>query len=152
MNIFDFQKNINAFDIEAEVVNTVETTGHDIARLIKTQLAFGITGENKPIRNKFTRRTSYSLWWGEYRTSLGLQTDFFDLKVTGEFTSKIGVFAVTPEDFAIYSTSVKTYDLEKMFGESILNLTDDSRREYIDTAFFPELKYRIENKLGVKFV
>lgn len=151
MNIFDFQKKLNVFDIETEVVQTVQTTERDIVRLIKTQIAFGMRGDDKPIRNKYTRRTSYSIWWGDYRRALGLQTDFFDLKVTGEFTSKIGVFAVTPEEFNIYSRSLKTLDLVDMFGEKIFNLTIDSRKEYIATSFFPELKHRIESKLNVKF-
>ncbi len=151
MNIYDFQKNINSFDIEAEVVGTIETTGEEIAHLIRGQMSLGKSGNGKDITNRFTHKTDYSVYWGEYRMEKGLQVDHFDFRVTGEFTSKIEVISITPESFKVTSRSIKTDDLEDMFGEEIMNMTDESRSIFIQTSFFPELKYRIENKLGVKF-
>lgn len=151
MNIFDFQKRLNDFDIETEVVNTIYVTDRDIVRLIKTQMAFGQSGNNKPITNRYTHTTHYSVLWGEYRKTLGLQTDFYDLKVTGSFTSKIEVFSITPESFSIDSQDIKTGDITDMFGKAIMNLNDESHTEYKQSSFYPELKRRIESKLGVKF-
>lgn len=151
MSIFDFQKRINDFDMPQEVVQAIEFTGEEVAHLIRGQMSVGLTGNNRKIKNKYTNSTTYGVIWGEYRLGKNLQVEFFDLKVTGEFTSKIEVQSVTPESFVITSPSMKTPDLVDMFGEAILKMTDESRAEFIRSSFFPELKYRIENKLGVKF-
>jgi hypothetical protein len=150
MTLHEFQRRIHDFSIEDEIVNTVNATESTITGLIRTQMAFGLKGAGK-IKNVFTKKYDYSLWWGDHRQTLGLQIDFFDFKVTGEFYKSIGVFKVTSTSYEIYARSVKTRNLVKLFTENIFNLNDDSLDEYIRDSFFPELKRRIEMKLGVGF-
>lgn len=150
MTLHELQRRITGFSIEDEIVHTINATDADIARLIRVQMAFGQKGSGQ-IQNVFTRKYDYSLWWGEHRQSLGLQIDFFDFKVTGEFYKSIGVFKVSSVSYDIYARSPKTSNLVKLFTENIFNLTDESADEYIREYFFPELKRRIENKLGKIF-
>ncbi len=150
MTLHELQRRLSDFDIGEEIVNTVNATDNDIARLIRIQMAFGLKGTGK-IQNVFTRKYDYSLTWGEYRHTLGLQIDFFDFKVTGEFYKSIGIFKVSESSFDIYARSRKTTNLVKLFTDNIFNLTDESADEYIVDYFFPELKRRIENKLGKVF-
>lgn len=150
MTLHELQRRLHAFDIGEQIVDTVNATDSTIAGLIRTQMAFGMKGSGK-IQNVFTRSYDYSLWWGDHRKTLGLQIDFFDFKVTGEFYKSIGVFKVTSSSFDIYARSSKTTNLVKLFTDNIFNLSDESMDEYIKYSFYPELKRRIENKLGLKF-
>lgn len=161
MTLHDLQRGLNGFDIEKEIVEAIEFTGNEVANLVRGQMSIGITGEDKKIKNKYTRETEYSITfrpinfpttWRQHRISKNLQVNFFDFRVTGEFTSQIHVTEVKPESFSIVSASiVKMENLVDMFGVEILKMTVESRNEYIRSSFFPELKYRIENKIGIKF-
>lgn len=151
MTIFELKDKVNEFDIEAETIATIQFTGNEIANLVRGQMSVGMTGAGKKIKNQFTRRTTYSLWWELERRKRGLQVAHFDFRVTGEFQSKIEVINVTIDNFTVTSKSIKTFDLEMMFGREIMNMTPESRAEYIRTSFYPELQYRIQQKLGLNF-
>lgn len=151
MDLIEFNKSIQAFDIEKEIVESVELAGDEAAQLVRGQLSIGITGEDKKIKNVYTRRTTYSLWWELQRRKFGKQVEFFDLRYTGEFTSKIYVTAVTPTSFAISSRSLKTPDLEAMFTRAILKMTPESRAIWERESFKPELAFRFKTKLGLNY-
>jgi hypothetical protein len=151
MTLHELQRRLDGFNLPEIIVETINATDTAIARLIRTQMAFGIKGSSGQIQNVFTKKYDYSLWWGDHRKTLGLQIDFFDFKVTGEFYRSIGVFKVSSTSFDIYARSSKTSNLVKLFTDNIFNLTDDSLNEYIQDSFFPELQRRIENKLGKVF-
>lgn len=150
MTLHELQRRLSGLNIGDEIVNTVNATEHDITRLIRTQMAFGFKGSGR-IQNRFTHKYDYSIWWGEHRHSLGLQIDFFDFKVTGEFYRSIGVFKITQSSFDIYARSTKTSNLVKLFTDNIFNLNDESMDEYIRDSFYPELVRRIELHLGKVF-
>lgn len=138
-------------DIRKEVRDVIIETSEDIAELNRGQLFLGKRSDGKPIKNLKRGSEEYSSWWGDYRASLGLQTDHFDLNVTRQFWDSIEV-DVRSEVFEVLSNDDKYDDLVKMFSERILGLSDASKsEEYIPNYFFPALKARIERKLGVKF-
>lgn len=150
MTLHELQRRLDTFNFPEIIVETINATDTAIARLVRTQMAFGFKGKGK-IQNVYTHKYDYSIWWGEHRKTLGLQIDFFDFKVTGEFYRSIGVFKVSSTSFDIYARSSKTSNLVKLFTDNIFNLNDESMQEYINESFFPELQRRIENKLGKVF-
>jgi hypothetical protein len=150
MTLHEFSRRLSGFNFPETIVETINATDRDIVRLIRTQMAFGLKGSGK-IQNVYTHKYDYSLWWGDHRKTLGLQIDFFDFKVTGEFYRSIGVFKVSSTSFDIYARSSKTSNLVKLFTDNIFNLNDESIQEYINENFFPELRRRIESKLGKIF-
>jgi len=76
--------------------------------------------------------------------------DRITLRDTGAFYKGIRVSHVTRDKFTLDSTDRKTQELEDRYGERIFGLDADSRRQYIDQDFFPELKAYIEATAKLK--
>lgn len=92
---------------------------------------------------------SYSSRYGAWRASLGLQTDHYDLKVSGRYWDSIKV-DVNSVQFEVINTDSKAEYIHKMFTDGTLGLTPRNKKEkYVPEHFMPALIERIERKLGI---
>lgn len=151
MTLFQLQRNLQGFSLPEQIQEVIQETSPEIVRLNQGQMMTGVTKLGGPITNRFKNRTYYGVQWGEYRHSLGLQTEFYDLRVTGDFQESIEVDDISQKTFTIDATNAKTSAIEEMFGDSILGLSDESKAEYVPKVFFPALKERIIAKTGLRF-
>lgn len=151
MTLFALQRNLAGFNLRAEIAEVIAETSPEIVRLNQEQLMVGTTALGQPLTNRFKHRTTYGPMWGEYRHSLGLQTEFYDLRVTGDWQDSIEVGDISTQTFTIDAKSAKTADIEDMFGPNVLGLSTESKAEYTPKVFFPALKERIITKTGLKF-
>ncbi len=147
MNLLVFNQRLQEFDLMAAVHEAIVETTADIISLQQNQLGEGITGKEVPIKNLIRNSEEYSSWWGDYRASIGLQTDHFDLKVTGALWNSIKV-DVNTSTYNIIFTDEKTADIEDLFGD-VLGLTKANRGEYVRSFFKPKLLDIITAKLLV---
>jgi hypothetical protein len=149
MTLHELQRRLKPFEIGNEVVSVIEDTTGDIVKANQDQLGLGLLSSGKEIKSLQTGSFFYSRSWESYRRSLGLQVEYFDLKVTGAFWRSIGVDTITKTTYDIDASDSKTDDLTRMFGNEILGLSDDSKARYVREVFAPELFNRIHLKLGV---
>lgn len=121
-------------------------TKEDIAELNRGQLFLGKRADGKEINPQYADLTI------EIKQAKSQPTDRVTLNDTGAFWDSILV-DVGSDTFDINATDEKTSKLIKKYGKQILGLSAESKNEeYIPNYFFPELKKRIEKKLGLKFV
>lgn len=153
MTLHDLQRRLSGFSLIEEIKQTILTVSDDILELNRQQLAVGLLATDEPIQNLKTGYLDYSIWWGRERRKKGLQTEFYDLKFTGNLYEQMNLVSVTDEEFVIYNSAdtMKVKNLIYLFGKEIFGLTDESSNEFITDILFPELQYRIEQKLGISF-
>ena len=150
MTLHELSRRLDKFgDIRDEVVSVIEDTAGDIVKANQDQLGLGLLATGKEIKSLQTGSFFYSRGWEAYRRSLGLQVEYFDLKVTGAFWNSIGVDTITRTTYDIDASDSKTDELTRMFGPEILGLNSDSKSRYVRESFGPELFRRIHLKLGV---
>jgi hypothetical protein len=145
---------VSKFDLRKEVLVILNSASfsHEVAMLIQSQLGAGVAKSGKRIKNTKTGSDKYSSAYGKYRQELGLQIEHFDIKVTGEWWNSIGVEDATLNLFEIAAEqSEKTDNLNELFGDQLLGLTQENLGILIETFFFPVLKERIEVATGLKF-
>lgn len=153
MTLHELDRRLQAFDLEREIVDIIEHAGPLLGDYVRGQLAAGYTAVGE-ITNRFTKRTTYSLWWEVERRKAGKQVDHFDLNFTGAFYRSIDVDNVTSEQYEIaavgYDSQV-VFDLTNMFGEEILQMGEENINDFVISYFHPELKRSIQMKVGLKF-
>lgn len=149
MTLHELQRRLKPFDIREEVKEVIEETTGDIVKENQNQLGLGLLSSGKEIKNLQTRSFFYSRGWEAYRKSLGLQVEYFDLKVTGAFWRSIEVGDITPTTFEISATDEKTDSILEMFSDKILGLAPDQRSDYVRNVFAPTLREHIRIKVGI---
>lgn len=144
MTIWDLERRLSKFDIKREVRESIEATTGAIVKLNQGQMFIGRRADGTEILPTYKDSTI------EIKKSKGQPYDRVTLKDTGAFWDSINVNVAT-DTFLIDASDSKTQGLVKKYGDKILGLSDASKsEEYIPLYFFPELKSRIEGKLGLK--
>jgi hypothetical protein len=144
MTLHALQRKTKAFDISREVTEVILDTKEDIAELNRGQMFLGKRADGTDITPTYADLTI------AIKESLGEPSDRVTLRDTGAFWDSIEVDA-NSETFTIDATDEKTNKLVKKYGNKIFGLSKESKsEEYIPLYFFPALKNRIEQKLGLK--
>lgn len=154
MTLHELKRRMERFDIGREVAETLQDVSVQdaVIGLNQAQLKDGILATGGEITNVKANRTTYGIWWGEYRHRLGLQTTHYDLRVTGAWWNSIDVTKVTLQAFTIDAEqSKKSADIYGLFTPKVLGLTAESKGRLVKESFGPVLRGRITSKLGLKF-
>jgi hypothetical protein len=149
LTLHELGRRLKPFDIRDEVVDVLRETSGDIVKANQDQLGLGLLSTGKEIKNLKTRSYFYSQTWERYRKSLGLQVEYFDLKVTGAFWRSINVSQISVQSYLIYASDPKTDSILDMFGDEILGLAPEQKTNYVHTVFAPALRQRITQKVGI---
>jgi len=149
MTLHELGRRLKPVDIRQEVVDVLRETSPEIVKENQAQLGLGLLSTGKEIRNLKTRSFFYSRGWGAYRQSLGLQIEYFDLKVTGAFWRSINVNQISVQSFDIEASDPKTDSILDMFGEEILGLAPEQKGDYVRNTFAPALRNKIFQKVGI---
>lgn len=145
LTLIKLNKDLQKFDIRKEVIGTIKDTAEDIAELNRGQLFVGKRADDKMIEPPYAPFTI------RIKEMLGQPVDRVTLKFTGAFWASIKV-NVKSDTYTVTATDNKRKKLEAKYGEEILGLSDESKREeYLPNYFMPALKKRIFNKIGVNF-
>lgn len=145
MTLHELGRRLNAFSIREEVIEIFVDTGPEIVKLNQGQLSLGLRADGYEIE------PSYSPFTIAEKKRKGQPYDKVTLKDTGAFWQSIYLGDVSIEKFNVDASDEKTDKLIKKYGGQILGLSTDSKNEeYIPNYFFPELKARVEGKLGLK--
>lgn len=145
MTLHELDRRLQRFQIRREVIDIFVDTGPEIVKLNQGQLSLGLNAQGNKIEPE------YSPFTIEEKKRKGQPTDRVTLKDTGAFWDSIYLGDVTIQKFSVDATDEKTDKLIKKYGGQILGLSPESKREeYVPNYFFPELKARIESKLGLK--
>lgn len=147
MTLHELQRRLDAFNIRGEVVDIIADTGPEIVKLNQGQLSLGLRADGYAIE------PSYSPFTIAEKKRKGQPYDKVTLKDTGAFWQSIFLGDVSIEKFDVDASDAKTDTLIKKYGGQILGLSADSKNEeYIPNYFFPELKARVETKLGLAMI
>lgn len=144
MTLHEMQRKLNRFDIRREVQDVIISTEKDITDLNRRQMFAGIRSSGTEIK------PAYAPYTVLVKDQKGQPSDRVTLKDTGDFYDSMFV-DVNSATFDIDASDPKTDALVKKYGVRIFGLTKESRGEYVNYSFFPELKNRITRKLGFKF-
>jgi hypothetical protein len=140
MTINEAYKRVKNLDLRAQVPIIIELTSEELIMLNQAQLY------TKSIDRDGEALGGYqSQFYEDLKKGMNPQLGgLVDLNLTGDF---YGGFYVRVEDteFIIGSTDEKSQELENKYGKDIFGITDDSRGEYIRTAFFIALKNYLQN-------
>jgi hypothetical protein len=140
----ELQRRLDRFNIHQEVRWAIEETAESVADFNRKQLFSGMRATGTEIKPAYAPLTVL------IKDQKGQPTDRVTLKDTGQFYENIFV-DVNSETFEIDSNDPKSDALQKKYGNRIFGLTPENRGEYVVYHFFPVLKGRITNKLGLKF-
>lgn len=144
LTIHEIQRRLSGLDINQEVRESIVDTKDAIKTLNQGQLFIGKRADDSYIYPDYTELTK------AIKEAKGQPFDRVTLEDTGAFYDSIQI-DVKSDTFDIDATDSKTNKLTKKYGEKILGLSKESKsEEYIPLYFFPELKRRIEGKLGFK--
>lgn len=144
MTLWELGRRLDKFDISREVRESIIATSPYIIKLNQGQMFIGRRADGTEILPTYKDSTI------EIKKEKGQPYDRVTLKDKGDFWADISVL-VGNDSFIIDDTNVKTQSLLKKYGDKVLGLSAASKsEEYIPLYFFPELKGRIEGKLGLK--
>lgn len=145
MTLHELQRRLSGFDIGNEVRESIIETQDAITELNRGQMFIGKRSDGSEITPTYSDLTII------LKEEKGQPSDRVTLKDTGDFWDSLTV-DVDSDTFTMDATDSKTDRLSKKYGDKILGLSDESKREeYIPLYFFPELKNRITRRLGFKF-
>jgi hypothetical protein len=137
-DVLELIENLNNFDIEKVVKQSISITAPTIAELNREQLKSGKRADNSNMPNY--SKASVNLF-GKPAGSIML----FD---TGSFHASITVQVKGDE---ILTTAKDLYNLSDKYTDEIYGLADPQQEIYNENVFYPELATEIEKETGLKF-
>lgn len=140
--ILDMIKRVQAFDVEAVTVASMEEVAPDITKRQREQMKQGLNAEGERIGRY--RNPDYARMKHAMNAVPGLGN--VDLKLTGEFSREIYT-EIRGDQVIIDSTNEKTNDLAKKYGEVIFGLNSDTKAELIDQELQPVFMKHVRNAL-----
>lgn len=140
MNLFAFRDRLMEFDLLEEVRQVIIDTGQNLVNFNQEQLYEGIRSDSSTIEPEYAELTKI------IKAAKGQPFDRVTLKDTGDFYDSIKV-DVNSDTFELFATDEKTVKLVTKYGDSILGITDSSKRRYINEIFRPRLEDVITAKL-----
>lgn len=145
MTLHSLQRSLQGFDITEVVRETIVETSEAIEELNMGQMFIGRRADGSEILPTYSDLTI------ELKEQKGQPSDRVTLRDTGAFWKSLTV-DVKSDTFTISATDAKTVSLVKKYGERIFGLSKESKsEEYIPLYFFPLLKQKITQRLGLKF-
>lgn len=145
MDLHELHKNFKSFDIREEVREVIRETSEQIAELNRGQLFLGKRPDDSEL-------DPYSNFYADFKSGLSHPiasiVDRRTLYLTGEFWRSIKV-KIESEEFNLVSDDAKATQIFDREGE-VLGLSNESKDEYQENYFEPNLIDRIQTKLGIK--
>lgn len=158
--VFDLTDRIEALDIKATIVTSVQQTSYEIISFNSEQLNSGIRSDGLTLKPYDPKLKYYGKEYPQYRKEYyeqfknslnpnpGLGNP--DLFLTGEFYKGIGVVVnANSNSFTVSSSSEKAKRLELRYGSQIYGLTKENKTKYAIDVLQPTLNTNIKNQLGL---
>ena len=111
------------------IVSTYKDTEDRLVFYNKEQMLDGLDSKGKALGEPAPMTK-------DIKGALGLQTDWIDLKFTGEFQSAMYAKELTEDYAELSSTDWKTSELTGRFGDDIFGLSPENTKEYARESFF----------------
>jgi hypothetical protein len=145
MTLYELQRRLKGFDIQAEIQESIIETSGDMIVLNQGQMSLGKRSDGTDITPTYSDLTI------ELKEQKGQESRWVTLKDTGAFWSDMFV-DVGNNSYEMGSADAKAVKLEKKYGKKIFGLSKESKREeYIPIYLLPALQSRITKRLGLKF-
>lgn len=145
--IFALNDRIQAVNIRATIVKSVDETKYAPVAFVRGQLHYGEDKTGHQIAPKY-KSEGYAIAKEELNPVPGLGTP--DLFVTGDFYNGIQeVVNATGYSFTIESNDEKAPKLELKYGEDIYGLNEENQGYYATEVLKPRLIINIKNELGL---
>lgn len=122
-----FEQIVNEFG--QLIVSTYKDTTAEMIDLNTSQMLDGLDSKGKALGEPAPTTK-------DIKGRLGLQTDWIDLKFTGDFQSAMFAKEITEDYVSLSSSDWKTSELTGRFGDDIFGLNPENTKEYARESFF----------------
>jgi len=137
--------------VSSEIDNIIEENAPHFQISARTNLEGGVDGDGDKLKYQKPRlgksgSNGYSIPYTKYKSKLGGETGFVNLKLSGEYHSSIELERVEKNSFLFTSNDDKAIFLEANYGDH-LGIQDDNLQKITDDRLEPELNESIEKYL-----
>ena len=139
---------VRKIDLRLEIPVIIENTKETILLLNAGQLyQLNVDGSGNYIKPRYS-----SIWYERLKMKMNfnLRPDKVDLYYTGEFYNSRDLL-VSKKEYIIFSNDQKSTDLLAKYGNKILELTEESEKEYSEGIFIENIKLYVETVSILKF-
>jgi hypothetical protein len=146
MYLKELQQRLHSFSIHDEVAKILSDNTKEMETLNRGQLSLGVRTDGSEILPSYTPLTI------EIKKEKGQPFDHVYLKDTGDFWNRIKM-QIRGDKIVTDDSSPLTTKLEKKYNTAkgkILGLNQESRNEFTQYVFYPELQKVILQKLGLQ--
>lgn len=145
--IFALNDRIQAVNIRATIVKSVDETKYAPPSIIRSQLHYGEDGTGHQISPKY-KSEGYAISKEDLNPVPGLGTP--DLFLKGDFTNNIEeVVNQSSYSFTLDSTDYKAPKLELEYGPQIYDMNQQNKEYYATEILKPRLIENLKNQLGL---
>jgi hypothetical protein len=148
MDIVDYLESLIKLDVEKAANIAIMKTRDKLGDLNRKQLSEGIRADDEKMHWMQDNHYPYVKPYARIRENMGLQTDFVDLKVTGDFWNSIDVIPENDE-VIFFSMDDKAQYLEENYSKEIFGINDKNLETYTEDDFSPVFFEELEEQTGL---